>query len=415
MRQREDSHNPREIVHEQFPYEFETLERLISKDLSCFIGLNNQLNAKLILAFKKELSNEIEIIKSNFISAVYTIEEERYTELYIQFHQTALIRLAGNLLNYVEPENLNAISNSISNEVLSQHIYQSLQELLSFIETHFSKYFDQNAWIARNYRRIVLQDISNNIHALREILSLQKVNNTLIYIAMLPLENFIREDTSNEVTYRSVIYLKELKKQLFHVNSNNAAGDINESLKLLLRYLNFNSSEFYNYCIRELEQICQDAQTENECIDQLARYQKVIRQTQVKPGFILNTSLAPLKKQLSGWIDKEISFRERRQHLAAVTVPSQIQESDFKIKFDLSVAQVAYFLKVLVAIEIIQNESIAQLLKFFSRIIKTNKAEVISPDSFRNRYYTPEIGAREAIKKLLTRMLAYLNSTEGTL
>lgn len=403
------------MIADRFNYELATLDRFIAKDISSFLALKCSLDDQLVSDFKQTLNEEIEQIKNNFINAVFGFEEERYLERYIQYHQRALIRLAGNLLNYVQPENLGEVSNSVTPEILSQYTYKLLQELLDFIEKHFSKYFDQNAWIPLNYRLIMLHDIKTNIDALKEILTQHGTNKHLIHIALLPLENFLKEDTSNEVTYRRIIYLKELKKQLFQMKSNEDVTDVNQSMKMLLFYLNFNSPEYYNHCIRQLEEICEKAESDAKRIEQLALHQKFIHQTQLKPGFVLNPALPFLKDQLAHWINQEISFLEKRHDLIKDSIEMGIiNESDYKIKIDLSVAQFAYFVKLLVEVKIIQNKNIVQLLRFLAKLFKTDHSEEISPGSVRNHYYSTEASARESIKSVLKRMIQYIDDNTGT-
>lgn len=410
----DDHPSERAFISERLTYELAGLERFIAKDISSITDPRCSVNDELFLDWKQAFNERVEEVKNNFINAVFSFEEERYLEHYIQYHQRALIRLAGNLLTYVKPESLGEVSSLVTPEVFCQYTYKSLQELLDFIEKHFSKYFDQNAWIPLNYRRIMFHDIATNIDSLKNILATKGVNDRLIHVTLLPLETFLKEDTSNEVTYRRVIYLKELKKQLFQLNSNGDPVDIDESVKMLLFYLNFNSPEFYRHCIHELENICENSESDAKCIERLALYEKSVYQMQVKPGFVLYPSLPFLREQLAQWIDQEIGFLEKKHDLQkASRVQGETIETDYKIKVDLSVSQFAYLIRLLVAVKVIQNKNIAELLRFLSRLFQTDHTGEISAGSIRNHFYSTESSARETVKSVLQKMIKYIDENKG--
>ena len=109
---------------------------------------------------------------------------------------------------------------------------------------------------------------------------------------------------------------------------------------------------------------------------------------------------------------RRVQFLERKRDL---TTTSRITENDFakkdfKLEFDMSVSQFAYFIKTLTETGVIQNKNISELIRFLSKFVKTKRSESISHESFRIKYYNPEENTKGAIRNLLHTAIGYINS-----
>ena len=154
------------------------------------------------------------------------------------------------------------------------------------------------------------------------------------------------------------------------------------------------------------------AETLSGKLEKLAFYYKVVNQSLVKPGLVFDLSSPSLKEQLSEWILEEILYLERKQQLS-VAFPGSAEDQvkkDFKLVFDMSVSQFAYFIKTLIETGVIQNKNISELIRFLSKFVKTKRSESISHESFRIKYYNPEENTKGAIRNLLHTAIGYINS-----
>lgn len=89
--------------------------------------------------------------------------------------------------------------------------------------------------------------------------------------------------------------------------------------------------------------------------------------------------------------------------------PEEGPEKDFKVNFDLSVSQLAYLFKALIETGVIRNKNTSQLIRFLVKFVKTKKSESVSYDSFRMKFYNPESGTKDAVKKVLGSLLQYMS------
>jgi hypothetical protein len=81
----------------------------------------------------------------------------------------------------------------------------------------------------------------------------------------------------------------------------------------------------------------------------------------------------------------------------------------FKVVTELSVAQIACFVRLLVESGVIKNKNRAELITFYAVYTQSKKQENISPESFRTRFYNIEESARQEIRGTIIQLLNYIN------
>lgn len=107
-----------------------------------------------------------------------------------------------------------------------------------------------------------------------------------------------------------------------------------------------------------------------------------------------------LKNQLTEYISVELEYHERLQQLSAKPSGSSSDDflSGFKLKFEDSVSQLAYLLKILIETKIIVNNNVSQVISFLVRFVVTRKSENISVGSLRSKFYNVETGIKESVR-----------------
>lgn len=147
--------------------------------------------------------------------------------------------------------------------------------------------------------------------------------------------------------------------------------------------------------------------TINDQIDFYSLQIKLINQLPVKPGLVYKPGLPSLKEQLGNWICEELYYLEKKQKLI---LPATIQNdknqvSYGKIHTDLSVSQLALGVKLLVDAKVITNKNSTELMSMVARAFKTDRQEVISEDSLRNKSYNFETSTVEKLKDKIIGLL----------
>lgn len=187
--------------------------------------------------------------------------------------------------------------------------------------------------------------------------------------------------------------------------------DINEELRQIMYYLNVNSVKAITYHAHYISALLDHAATRSEKIEQLSLVMKNVSQAQVKPGIRYNLKAANLKDQLSEFISVEMDYQERLQRLNAPSQGSGGPISGFKLKFDASVAQLAFLIRIFLETKIIANTNLTHIIHFLTQFIVTKKSEALSFTSFRTKFYNVEDSTRKSVRGMLTTLIHHIDES----
>ena len=348
---------------------------------------------------------EVERIKQTLVQEVFSFEDERHLERYIQYHQQSLIQLMDKCalaLNNLVPQG----------KEFYQIFYSGFEDILTFIERHFTKYFDQDAKAPEGYIAISRKDAKVNLRKIQKLLAAKNADEKLVELVLYILRKIIDGSSSIGITYRKVLYSKEVQKELFKLTEKQIQGkELNEELRQLMYYLNYNSTRVLTYHAHYITSLLDASEFRTEKIEKLSFELKKIIQAQVKPGISYNQNAPTLKSQLTDYINVELEYQERLQHLSnsPTDPPSGNFLDGFKLKLEASVSQLAYLLKILIEMKIILNNNLSQLMAFLVRFIVTKKSENISIGSLRSKFYNVENGTKESVRSILVGMIKYID------
>ena len=355
--------------------------------------------------FPGALQQEVERIRQKLIHEVFTFEDERHLERYIQYHQQALIRLLDKsdaLLQEGPP----------TTREFHRVCCEVLTGLLEFVERHFSKYFDQDAKAPQVYLALVRKEARANSRKLQHQLLDLKADTHLVGLMLMAVQKMADTRPEKGTTYRKIMYAREVQKELFRLlqRLQLSQADVNEELRQLMYYLNCNSIKVITYHAHYINTQLEKADTRAGKLETLSLLLKTIGQAQVKPGIGYNPQALSLKSQLMEYITVEMEYHERMQQLVTRNPdPPGDFMSGFKLKFEASVSQLAYLIKLLLETKIISNTNFTQLFQFIVRFVQTKKSEAVSFGSLRAKFYNVETGTRESVRHLLVTMINHID------
>ena len=196
------------------------------------------------------LNAETERIKLAWRDEVFSSSNENTVELYIQRHQVAIIDLKDQILKLLSPDEVEELLKQIeiTDRVSAfKNIYQSLHNLLAFIERFLSKYFDLSAKIPDSYRHITARNFSERLPVIKAKLEEKELDTNLISAVTHCFTEFM-DNKEKKVSYRSVIYLKELCNELDKLCLSEESGKpFVRQVCVSMVYLNFNVTKLFNY------------------------------------------------------------------------------------------------------------------------------------------------------------------------
>ncbi|HPM32861.1 MAG TPA: hypothetical protein PLJ60_21185 [Chryseolinea sp.] len=387
-------------------YELEKLEHVITNELLTTREQGVSVTPDQLETSKNILRDEVERIKKKFVHEIYAFEDERHLERHIQLHQQELIRLMDLLAKVIDDR-----SEDQNYYELHRLSCAAVEDLLTFIERHFTKYFDQDTKAPESYITLAGSDIVKTYGELQDKLNRLATEPQLIELVLHPMKKFIENIPAGQITYRKIIYVKEIQKEIQRIVNfkKDNESSIDDDLRAELLYLNYNTIKYFryytNYVVAQLETV----DSSSGRIERLSFFLKMVNQTQMKPGVGYNRTIHSLKEQLAEWLAEEIFYLEKMHKLNEKNAAGIVLAEDFKLKTEMSVSQLAYLLRVFIETKVINNKNVSDLIRFFSRFFQTKRLESISYESFRVRYYNTEDGTKRSVRNMLLLMVDYIN------
>lgn len=387
-------------------YELSFFEQFIHEDMP---AVAPDITEQDFNRYKEALKEATAGVKSRMIINIFTFRRRQEIAIYIEQHQNALIALADALLDHMDIRQVeNILSSSPDNHYgqLCKLCYRSLEEILSFIDTYFSRYFNQDIKPTEMHRLLTRRSIESKLPILTQQLMDLRISEPLLELALSPLKRFITE-TTNSQTYKQLIWVEELASELQQINLDDVA-EADKTVTSILCYLNFNSFRFYRWCvdrflIRIREEVSVYAQMERAHL-----YLKQVNQLQPKPGYAWRENRLSIKDMLKTWLEEELRFLAQKFE---ETKPGEVAAANGqKISTNISVPQFAYLVRLMVETGLLYAQNLSELIRFFSEHFTSRKTQQISALSFRVKYYNTDRATADAVRDWLRKMLQHSRS-----
>ncbi len=352
-------------------------------------------------------------IRAALIEEVFSLKKERAVELLIQRYQSALINLADEMMhaiNITKTFQPQLAQESLSINGVYQHILICLEDLLIFIEKHFSRYFNVDERIPESYKLLKQAEFRQQLKVLTKQYKLSGIDESLKELIFQPFHIFIKANNLQKFTYRDLLYLKVLFKELSQAEIPSLKTGGKKALMNLLLYLNFNNYFFINYYINFISKEIGEADSTTQQIEQLAWWLKTISQLQTHALIAYKTKVSSVKEQLTGWLIDEMEFLEKKRQLA-ITAPLQLNTSPkphFSLMTSFSVKQVALLIRLLFDTGLIKSENQTEMLTQIAGVLKTERKENISAQNLRAKYYDIDEPTKGILKDCLITMVNQL-------
>ena len=387
-------------------YEFKNIESLIVTAIQSSESTKKSLPEQFATV-RKSVTYEIAVRKHTFLHQAWALEKGFQRTNYVQYHQHCLIKFIDVLFTISSNEAKNGKSN-LASEVF--FFYNQLEDILDLIQDEFETEFDDGAKIPESKKEVVLKSLEREYSQIKSFLDDEDLDSGLAIIAKQFIQNAIDKKTC-KLTYGRINYLENLIQEISEITEQKHPRDMTDELRSCLISINFNKSDFFRYCTQAIQMDVSRIEFETDQAERLSHHLKNINQIQSRQGLFYNHRLASIKEQLSDWLKEEIQFIDRKCKLSTVSKDKDddFTKRDFKLEFDMSVSQFAFFTKTLVESGVIQNKNVSELIRFLSKFVKTKRSGSISHESFRIKYYNVEESTKDAVKNTFHTAIGYIN------
>lgn len=376
------------------------------------INLNPQITSSFdfnqleeVLFFAQTEQTRIKRIISLNINHQSDDKEIRH---YVKMHQVGLIEILNALMKTIEATDIFLKTNSLNNEKellgVQKAIYIILEDVLCYIGFRYNRYCNPGINISEKYKCLFFRKSAKEIYEIEG--SGLSICSELLEIGLSPIKTHQANEKAR-LTYGDILFYNELLRVVKDVVKVSNDEEYENELIRALIFVNFNNIRFVQYCVKRMKVALEKRFQIVDKIELLALCLKRINQTPIRRGLALHRNNPSIKTLLSQWVLEEICFWEKKLQLQAPfgKNTNYLVDTNIKIVTELSVSQLACFIRLFVETGTITNKRKEDIFEYYVKHYQSKKVESIEYGSFRSKYYGIKELTKESVKDLLIKML----------
>lgn len=272
-----------------------------------------------------------------------------------------------------------------------------------FLYCTFSQYFNPDERMPVYLFLQVRKKISTQLQLLKKRKAATEAEERWLAIVLLQSDHLIGLNNSANCSCHLFRYLQTLLKEL--TNSANVG-------ETLFR-LNFNHPLFIRSYMQYLEEeVAKQDGLQEQYQFWSFKLAEIQLQINNEPLRFLTNQIGPASG-ISTLIQQKLKLLRLHLENNKAFMNGQIVETKGeKILTHLSVTQLAVFVRLLTEVNILQTNNQSELLKKIASTIRTSKTDVVSAESLRVKFYSPERPAILIVREYLFQMINKLKELE---
>lgn len=395
-------------------YPLQWLDSLISVTLNPKKNLFCSITAEELSIISERILEETLHIQTQLNNQIFVFRKECEIRLLVQNYHSALIVL---LDTVIDNQNNEEFKNPQLSEVMDT-LVSCLDELLSFIETRFLNYLGVDRRVSISYLIVAKKELKQKLDKLKQKLVKVVDNKSITDIVLIILYAFIFSKNSFSVTYREVLYRKELINELENFCETPKRVGTFSALDELLIYMNFNSIKYINYfknsIVRKIDLFDNDAERLKELLFLFKEFNQMYSNENIR----FNPKNQNLKIVISDWFVQEIAYLEKK--IAQPIIPLKDSEKSLdpsrenkkinKITCLLSADQIGLILRATDESRILNAKSMSTVFKMIVPHLSTPYKSDLSYHSVRSKSYNAEDKDKEIAIETLEKIIKKIRS-----
>lgn len=359
----------------------------------------NEVLEELILMTQTEEKR----IKNSIVNQILNQSRDQLLRQFIHQHHKGLVKLVDKLLLTIERDSkIKKLHHHNKLVGVEKTIYLVIEGLLHWLEKRYPEYISPHFEVPIKYKSLVLKEMQLKMDC---IIAKEKKISNLIICAFTIVQQSLN-DMKRPLTYSGLIFRKEIIYAIERAIKLKEEKLIDEELIKAFIKTNFNSEFFINYLIDKLKKEIDSEEGLQQKVERLFLELKLLNQTPILPNLALNFKEPHIKESLTQWILEEICFLEKKLKIQGNSDRiNNFVDNGIKIITDLSVPQIACFLKVLIEVDIIKNKNKEEVIRFYSTHYRSKKIGAFTSGSLRSKYYAVQDSAKEDMKAYIIKML----------
>ncbi|MBZ4040955.1 MULTISPECIES: hypothetical protein [Flavobacterium] len=393
-------------------YPLEWIDSLILLTLNPNKSNIGNLSQSDLVFITENLSRESHKIQIQMKNEIFALQKKRQIRLLVRKYHSTLVYLLDNI---IENQNNEALKGGFFLRI-SESIINTLDDLLYFIENRYPNYLNLDERVPVPYLLVSRKEILLKIGRLsKKKTTITDTNQVLqIVIDAITVSNQI--NAGNKITYREVLYQKELLKKLEMQLASESKSNFYSAVDELLIEVNFNDSFYISHFIKNIVNRLKCQETLADKIGELLFCYKEFSQLSSSERIAFDPSKQNINFMLENWFKHEIKYLERKKQLSAEfdennAASESMQIGEDKVECTLSTDQMALILRAGDESRVLKAKSMSLVFKTIVPFLSTPFKKNLSYQSVRSKSYNAEDRDKEiaiqTLKKIIEKIKSY--------
>lgn len=364
-----------------------------------------------IAVISENISKESIKIQVHIKNEVFSLKKKRHIRVTVrQYHSTLIFLLDSIMENRTEK-----VIQSDKIRKLADLLISNLDYLMSFIEDRFSYYLSLDERVPITYLIVCRKELALKLQRIsRRNLSAEPDKVTIKRVVKI-LQNAIEAANGKKLTYRRILYFRELLKLLEEHNDDMENLSIFTPLDELLIDHNFNSVQYISILTERMTEQIYKSEKQSAKLNLLLLFFKDFKQLHSNVKITFDASHQNIKDVLENWFVSEISFLQNRDEIEAQDIssskkngnPTHLADQN-KIQCTLSSDQMGLILRATDETRILKARSMSLIFKTIVPYLSTPFKRNLSYQSVRSKSYNPEEKDKEFVIKTLEKIIKHI-------
>ncbi|MBF4485802.1 hypothetical protein [Flavobacterium sp. CSZ] len=392
-------------------YPLEWFDSLILQTFDPLSTNIDSLTDSDIAVISESISKESIKIQVHLKNEVFSLKKKRHIRVTVrQYHSTLIFLLDSIIENRTEK-----VLQSEKVRRLADLLISNLDYLISFIEDRFSYYLSLDERVPITYLMVCRKELALKLQRINKRIFSSESDKLTIKRTVKILQNAIKEDNGKKLTYRRILYFRELLKLLEEHNDDLENPSIFTPLDELLIDHNFNSLQYISVLTERMTEQIYITEKHPAKLNLLLRFFKDFKQLHSNVKITFDASHQNIKDVLENWFTSEISFLQNRDEIeksgnknSKRTINPSYLPDENKIQCTLSSDQMGLILRATDETRILKAKSMSLIFKTIVPYLSTPFKRNLSYHSVRSKSYNPEEKDKEFVIKTLERMIKHI-------
>ena len=299
---------------------------------------------------------------------------------------------------------------------ISESIINTLDDLLYFIENRYPNYLNLDERVPVPYLLVARKEILLKIGRLSKKKTTTSDVNQVFQIVVDALTASNQINAGHKITYREVLYQKELLKKLEMQLAVESKSNFYSAIDELLIEVNFNDSFYISHFIEKIETHLKSKETLADKIGELLFCYKEFSQLSSSERIAFDPLKQNIGFMLENWFKHEIKYLERKKELSVDidendAADESMQMGEDKVECTLSTDQMALILRAGDESRVLKAKSMSLVFKTIVPFLSTPFKKNLSYHSVRSKSYNAEDRDKEiaiqTLKKIIEKIKSY--------